>query len=52
MPLSGLDSLFEVISNLVFAHNSAGKQPESKSEQGTMVKDLELKCSQLTDERD
>jgi hypothetical protein len=52
MPLFGLDNLFEVISNLVFAHNSAGKQPETKSEQSAMIKDLKLECSRLTDERD
>ena len=52
MPLFGLDNVLEVISNLVFARNSAGKQPDSKSEQGTMIKDLKLECSRLTDERD
>lgn len=52
MPLFGLDNLFEVISNLVFAHNSAVNQPETKSEQGAMIKDLKLECSRLTDEKD
>jgi hypothetical protein len=52
MPLFGLDNLFEVTTNLVFAHNFAGKQPETKSEQGAMIKDLKLECSRLTDERD